>query len=86
VRAVYAGKAVYAQWLAEYGNLVILDHGDAVLTLYAWLRGVSVVPGTYVPVGTPVGSAGVGPGREEPGVYFEVRDRQKAQDPVAWLR
>lgn len=86
VRAVYAGKAVYAQWLAEYGNLVILDHGDGVLTLYAWLRGVSVVPGTYVPVGTPVGSAGVGPGREEPGVYFEVRDRQKAQDPVAWLR
>jgi septal ring factor EnvC (AmiA/AmiB activator) len=86
VRAVYAGKAVYAQWLAEYGNLVILDHGDGVLTLYAWLRGVSVVPGTYVPVGAPVGSAGVGPGREEPGVYFEVRDRQKAQDPVAWLR
>ncbi|HEY7573694.1 MAG TPA: peptidoglycan DD-metalloendopeptidase family protein [Thermoanaerobaculia bacterium] len=86
VRAVYAGKAVYAQWLAEYGNLVILDHGDGVLTLYAWLRGISVVPGTYVPVGSPVGSAGVGPGREEPGVYFEVRDRQKAQDPVAWLR
>ncbi|MGH9366561.1 MAG: murein hydrolase activator EnvC family protein [Thermoanaerobaculia bacterium] len=86
VRAVYTGKAVYAQWLAEYGNLVILDHGDGVLTLYAWLRAVSVVPGTYVPVGTAVGLAGVGPGREEPGVYFEVRDRQKAQDPVAWLR
>ena len=28
VRAVYSGRAVYAQWLAEYGNLVILDHGD----------------------------------------------------------
>jgi septal ring factor EnvC (AmiA/AmiB activator) len=86
VRAVYAGKAVYAQWLAEYGNLVILDHGDGVLTLYAWLRGISVAAGTYVPVGSPVGSAGVGPGREDAGVYFEVRDRQKAQDPVAWLR
>jgi septal ring factor EnvC (AmiA/AmiB activator) len=86
VRSVYSGKAVYAQWLAEYGNLVILDHGDGILTLYAWLQAVSVTPGSYVPAGTTVGLAGVGPGREEPGVYFEVRDRQKAQDPVAWLR
>jgi septal ring factor EnvC (AmiA/AmiB activator) len=86
VRAIYAGKAVYAQWLAEYGNLVILDHGDGVFTLYAWLQAVSVRPGTYVPAGSPVGIAGTGPGRDEPGLYFEVRDRQKATDPIAWLR
>lgn len=86
VRAVYAGKAVYAQWLAEYGNLVILDHGDGMFTLYAWLQSVSVIPGTHVPAGTGIGTAGTGPGRDEPGVYFEVRDRQKASDPVAWLR
>jgi murein hydrolase activator len=86
VRAVYAGRAVYAQWLAEYGNLVILDHGDGIFTLYAWLQGVAVSPGGFVPVGATVGWAGVGPGREEAGLYFEVRDRQKASDPVAWLR
>jgi septal ring factor EnvC (AmiA/AmiB activator) len=86
VRAIYAGKAVYAQWLAEYGNLVILDHGDGVFTLYAWLQGVAVRTGAYVPAGTPVGTAGTGPGRDESGLYFEVRDRQRASDPVAWLR
>ena len=86
VRAVFSGKAVYAQWLAEYGSLVILDHGDGVFTLYAWLQAISVRPGTYVPAGTSLGVAGTGPGREEPGLYFEVRDRQKATDPVAWLR
>jgi murein hydrolase activator len=86
VRAVYGGKAVYAQWLAEYGNIVILDHGDGMLTLYAWLQGVSVKAGQPVQVGTEVGLAGVGPGRDEPGLYFEVRDRQKASDPIAWLR
>ncbi|MGH9317597.1 MAG: murein hydrolase activator EnvC family protein [Thermoanaerobaculia bacterium] len=86
VVAVYGGKAVYAQWLAEYGNLVIVDHGDGVFTLYAWLQSVSVAPGSYVPVGSRIGTAGTGPGREEPGLYFEVRDRQKASDPVAWLR
>ena len=86
VRAVFAGKAIYAQWLAEYGNLIILDHGDGVFTLYAWLQAVSVRAGTYVPAGMAIGTAGTGPGREEPGLYFEVRDRQKASDPVAWLR
>jgi len=86
VRAVYAGKAAYAQWLSEYGNLVILDHGDGVFTLYAWLQSIAVTPGSFVPVGATVGLAGVGPGREEAGLYFEVRDRQKANDPVAWLR
>jgi septal ring factor EnvC (AmiA/AmiB activator) len=86
VRAVYAGKTIYAQWLAEYGNLVILDHGDGMLTLYAWLQAVSVRPGNAVAVGAEVGLAGYGPGRDEPGLYFEVRDRQKASDPVAWLR
>ncbi len=86
VRAVYAGKTVYAQWLAEYGNLVILDHGDGMLTLYAWLQGIAVRPGIPVPVGGELGLAGYGPGRDEPGMYFEVRDRQKASDPVAWLR
>jgi septal ring factor EnvC (AmiA/AmiB activator) len=86
VRAVYSGKAVYAQWLAEYGNLVILDHGDGVFTLYAWLQSAAVAPGSYVPVGGAIGTAGTGPGRDEAGLYFEVRDRQKASDPVAWLR
>jgi septal ring factor EnvC (AmiA/AmiB activator) len=86
VRAVYAGRAVYAQWLAEYGNLVILDHGDGIFTLYAWLQGVAVTQGGFVNVGATVGWAGVGPGREESGLYFEVRDRQRASDPVAWLR
>ncbi len=86
VHAVYAGKTVYAQWLAEYGNLVILDHGDGMLSLYAWLQGVTVKPGEPVAVGADVGAAGFGPGRDEPGLYFEVRDRQKASDPIAWLR
>jgi septal ring factor EnvC (AmiA/AmiB activator) len=77
---------VYARWLAEYGNLVIVDHGDGVFTLYAWLQAASVSTGDYVPAGGVVGTAGTGPGRDEAGLYFELRDHQKAADPVSWLR
>ena len=86
VRAVYSGRVIYAQWLAEYGNLVILDHGDGVFSLYAWLQSIAVSPGAAVAAGSSIGAAGWGPGRDDPGLYFEVRDHQKANDPVAWLR
>ena len=86
IRAVYSGRAIYAQWLPEYGNLVIVDHGEGVFSLYAWLQSIAVTAGSYVPVGETIGTAGTGPGRDEPGLYFEVRDSQKASDPVAWLR
>jgi septal ring factor EnvC (AmiA/AmiB activator) len=39
-----------------------------------------------VPAGGVVGTAGTGPGRDEAGLYFELRDHQKAADPVSWLR
>mgnify|MGYP003693610317 CR=1 FL=1 len=86
VRAVYSGRAIYAQWLAEYGNLVILDHGDGVFTLYAWLQTGGVRRRIVRSRGERRRGDGMGPGRDEPGLYFEVRDHQKANDPVAWLR
>jgi septal ring factor EnvC (AmiA/AmiB activator) len=55
------GRRVYAQWLAEYGNLVILDHGDGMLTLYAWLQGVGVKAGMPVAAGTEIGARGLRP-------------------------
>ncbi len=77
VRAVYAGKTIYAQWLAEYGNLVILDHGDGMLTLYAWLQAVSVKPGDAVAAGRKSEAPASGPAATKRGVYFEVRDRRR---------
>ena len=48
VRAVFSGKAVYAQWLAEYGNLVILDQPTNHLDLesiQSFNEGCQVFPG-----------------------------------------
>ena len=45
VKAVFAGDVVYAQWLKGYGNLVVLDHGDGVFTLYGHLMTGTVPAG-----------------------------------------
>ena len=86
VAAVYGGRVVFARWFADYGNMAVIDHGDEVLTLYARLRSILVRVGDVVSTGDKVGLVGIGPGETEPSLYFEVRDHQKASDPMTWLR
>jgi len=86
VSTIYGGKVVFARWFPDYGNMAVIDHGDEVLTLYARLRSILVRVGDVVATGDRIGLVGIGPGETEPSLYFEVRDHQKATDPVSWLR
>lgn len=83
--AVAAGKVAYAQFFKGYGNLVILDHGAEVYSLYAGLASMLVNAGQRVGGGEPVGL--VGPHEAGKGnFYLEIRVDQEARDPVAWLK
>lgn len=86
VRAVFAGDVVYAQWLKGYGNLVVLDHGDGVFTLYGHLTAGTVPRGTRVAVGEIIGRVAEPLEEEAPGVYFEIRESRVSVDPRGWLR
>lgn len=86
VRAVFPGDVVYAQWLKGYGNLVVLDHGDGVFTLYGHLMTGTVPRGTRVALGEVVGRVANPPEEEVPGVYFEIRESRTSVDPRGWLR
>ena len=86
VRAVFQGTVLFSQWFKGYGNLIILDHGKRVFSLYGNLKSVSVAAGDRVLTGQTI--AGVAEG-EEPGtgyLYFEVRQDDKPEDPQRWLR
>lgn len=86
VRAVFAGDVVYAQWLKGYGNLVVLDHGDGVFTLYGHLMTGTAPRGTRVALGEVLGRVAEPPEEEVPGVYFEIRESRASVDPRGWLR
>ena len=86
VRAVFAGDVVYSQWLKGYGNLVVLDHGDGVFTLYGHLTAGTAARGTRVALGEVVGRVADPPEDEVPGVYFEIRESRASVDPRGWLR
>lgn len=85
VRAVAAGRVVYADWLRGFGNLLIVDHGDGLMTLYGNNEALLATVGETVGAGTPVAQAGAFVGGRDAGVYFEVRHQGKAVDPATWI-
>jgi len=86
VHAVAAGRVVFADWLRGYGNLLILDHGDDYLSIYANNEAVLRRVGDAVHGGDVIATVGASGGNESSGLYFELRHRGRAFDPVPWLR
>ena len=84
VRAVHAGRVVFAERFRGYGLMVVVDHGGKHHSLYAQLAEVRVTPGQEVAAGTELGRADPA-GLQGPGVYFEMRYQGHPEDPESWL-
>ena len=85
VRAVHPGRVVFADWMRGSGNLVVIDHGNTFLTLYAHLSSLDKQQGDWVNRSEPVGFSGSDAGNGEPGLYFELRRNSQPLNPVDWL-
>lgn len=86
VRSIFDGTVLYAQWFKGYGNLVILDHGDRIFSLYGNLRASTVSQGDTVRAGETIGIVGESEEEETGALYFEIRENNQPIDPVSWLR
>ena len=85
VEAVHAGRVVFADWMRGFGNLLIIDHGDRVMTLHAHLQHFGVQVGEAVSRGDILGAVGVSGGQGRPALYFEVRRGGDPIDPQSWI-
>jgi len=86
VRAVHPGRVAYADYFEGYGNLLIIDHGLAYYTLYGHLADFLVAKGDAVRAEQPVGVAGDTGSLRGECLYFEIRFRARALDPLKWLK
>ncbi|MBP6700990.1 MAG: peptidoglycan DD-metalloendopeptidase family protein [Halioglobus sp.] len=86
VQAIHHGRVVYADWLRGSGLLLIIDHGDGYMSLYANNQSLLREVGEWVNAGTPVSTAGNTGGQEESGLYFEIRHHGKPTDPARWCK
>ena len=85
VAAVYPGRVVFSDWLKGYGLLLIIDHGQGFMTLYAHNQALFKQKGTQVLQGEQIATIGHSGGLKQNGLYFEVRQRGKAVPPLEWL-
>jgi septal ring factor EnvC (AmiA/AmiB activator) len=84
-RAVWRGRVVFGGWFQGYGNLVVLDHGDAFYTLYAHLKAIRPELNAIVEQGDLVGSVGATGSLKGAYLYFELRHHGEALDPAPWF-
>ncbi|MSQ49480.1 MAG: peptidase M23 [Betaproteobacteria bacterium] len=86
VRAVGAGRVVYADWMRGFGNLLIVDHGEAYLSIYGNNESLLKQTGDAVTLGEPLATVGQSGGKEQTGLYFELRHLGKPFDPLPWVK
>ncbi len=86
VRSVFAGTVLFSQWFKGYGNLVILDHGNRVFSLYGNLKSPAVAVGDRVNAGQTIAGVGESEAAHSGYLYFEIRQDNKPEDPQKWLR
>ncbi|KQM19080.1 hypothetical protein ASE49_06260 [Novosphingobium sp. Leaf2] len=86
VRAAGAGTVVFAgKEKDQFGNLVVIDHGDGWHTAYAFLSRITVKQGASVVAGERVGLVGNTGKAKGDELHFEVRREGKPVDPVSEL-
>lgn len=85
VKAVHTGRVVFADWIRGFGNLLIVDHGDHIMTLYAHLQRFTHSPGEKVATGDVIGHVGNSGGQPRAALYFEVRRNGEPINPGRWI-
>lgn len=86
VVAAADGVVTYAGPMGGYGNCVMINHGDGIVTLYGHGQEIKTTLGTTVKQGDIimlVGSTGNSTG---PHLHFEVRKNGISTDPIPYLK
>ena len=86
VRAPFAGRVAYADWLPGMGLMIVLDHGGGYLSLYGHNEEVFKKVGDPVAAGDVIGAVGDTGGHNQPALYFEVRRGREPVNPENWLQ
>ena len=86
VKAVANGKVVFADWMNGYGLILIIDHGNGYMSLYAHNEALLRDAGDDVKRGDAVASVGSSGGAGPPALYFELRRNGDPVNPDTWLK
>lgn len=79
------GVVIVAGWNDAYGNMVIIDHGKGISTLYGHQSALNVTEGQSVQGGQVIGYVGSTGWSTGPHLHFEVRENGDSTDPLRYV-
>lgn len=86
VRCVAAGTVIHVGWMRGLGKIVIVDHEEGFITIYAHLDDILVNQDEKVETGTVIGQTGDTGTIGGSGLHFEIRKSTQSLDPSQWLQ
>ena len=86
VKAAASGEVLYVGWMRGYGQVIILDHGRNITTVYAHLSSTQVSDGQVIRAGNVIGRVGKTGNATGFHLHFEVRVNGKIQNPLNYLK
>ncbi|MDZ7924250.1 MAG: peptidoglycan DD-metalloendopeptidase family protein [Marinagarivorans sp.] len=86
VKAIHHGRIVFSDYLRGHGLLIIIDHGQGMLSLYAHNKSLFKTLGEWVNAGEVIAGVGNSGGQSQTGLYFELRQNGQPTNPQSWLR
>lgn len=85
VVAVHHGRVVFSDYFGGHGLIIIVDHGEGYMSLYAHNQVLFKKAGELVKAGENIARVGNSGGQSTTGVYFEIRQRGNPINPSPWL-
>jgi len=86
VKAIENGKVIFSASHSGFGNMIIIQHSEKFISIYAHLQANFAKEGQTVEKGDNIGQSGKTGATEIPKLHFEIREFSKPVDPEKFLK
>ena len=86
VKSIAAGRVIFASWTSDTGNVIIIDHGEKILSVYKHNRSLISRQGDFVKAKEVIASSGSsGELSSGPHLHFELWSDGNPIDPTLFI-